>query len=59
MNNENKLTQRNIDIEDALTSPLNCRVSSVTVNCLDRAHGQSPKTEAVMTSRPPSSHYYK
>jgi len=57
MNNENKLTQHNIDIEDALTSPLNCRVS--TVNCLDRSTWALSKTEAVMTSRPPSSNHYK
>jgi len=41
MNNENKLTQHNIDVEDALTSPLNCRVS--IVNCLQNGSGYDVK----------------
>jgi len=50
MNNENKLTQHNIDIQDTLTCPLRCRLS--TVDCLDRAHALSNETEAVVMSRP-------
>jgi len=57
MNNENKLTQHNIHIEDAWTSPLNWHVS--TVYCLDRSTWAVSKTEAVVTSRPPSSNHYK
>jgi len=57
MNNENKLTQHNIDIQDTMTCPLHCRLS--TVNCLDRARALSNETEAVVTSRPPSSNHYK
>jgi len=57
MNNKNKLTQHDIDIEDALTCPLHCRLS--TVDCLDRAHALSNETEVVVMSRPPSSNHYK
>jgi len=57
MNNENKLTQHNIDIQDTLTCPLHCRLS--TVDCLDRARALSNETEVVMMSRPPSLNHYK